>query len=363
MATIIEKDVYGTSYISEIALEKGVNYQFSIVAVNASGSGLSKTVSFFVDSGNFPKEYKAGILMFLDFVNGLITISDKTSKNFAESYEIDPNSLKGILRINYSGETLYKNKGWETDDFSLPDFDGGKDNWEFSGVGTPQNPISAIGEYDISYKLVYKDKDGNGKVLSFEYFFENLFSPNFPEINVDVFLTERKMIVADITKYNATFGSVLLPPDDSKMSNREIIIRPPITSLKQKIVSSKEIVEVNDVEDGNYDIELNNVVTYTPPTNSQQLEVKISYVYKGVTETNVVKDEFSINVLNCIQELIQYQKEIRTIKLAQAEEIKIKIDKLTYYYNMYYKAIIAGRNNGYSKRKLREIMKEVGCLF
>lgn len=363
MATIIEKDVYGTSYISEIALEKGVNYQFSIVAVNTSGSGLSKTVSFFVDSGSFPNEYKAGVLMILDFVNGLITISDKTSKYFAESYEINPNSIKGILKVNYSGETLYKNTGWENDDFSSTDFDGRKDNWKFSGIGTPQNPISAIGEYDIFYKLEYQDKDGNGRIMSFEYSFANLFSPNFPEINVDVFLSDRKMIIADITKYNATFGSVLLPPDDSNMSNREIIIRPPLTSLKQKIVSSKEIVEVNDVEDGNYDIELNNVVTYTPPTNSQQLEVKIFYTYKGMTETNVVKDEFSINVLNCIQELIQYQKEIRTIKLAQAEDIKIKIDNLTYYYNLYYKAVIAGRNNGYAKRKLREIMKEVGCQF
>ena len=290
----------------------------------------------------------------LDEVNGQFIFTDLIGSDYNAVYGYALASILGLIKITGSQSGIvYKNPGWDSDDYSHPDITSLLWEKTISGV----IPIGSDGLivrqfYTVEYKISVDT--GASTFLSFLQIFQNVYSRASISVTSLVSLVDSTLILTDATDYTLSASQNYSPTSFSRQFN----ITWPTGSAIANTVSSNAVVQLGaDIWSGNYDIEITVNVSYLLVSAVNGLTVSVTdEIIETLHRIVVVYQDFTGLVNQALIQLTTTYESYKSYNLPYAEKYQLILEDLMMYYDMFKMANISGTDMSYAMTQIYDIL-------
>jgi len=293
----------------------------------------------------------------IDVVNKKCTLLDK---NGLDGNYQNPANYKGIVKLTGPSGIVYKNEGWDTNDLTNPDVEGATPDWNLGPLDFPLDNDDELlqGKYTIEYKL-----DDGTEVSSLSEDYSFYYTAPDPVISVVVELTKSRMKVVDDTVYRINLGYGFIDNSTNLNNERTVTVSYPLGAGVNSVVSHAEIFYVGpNLWSGYYEISLESNIIYVFDV-SDYLNIELTDTIKGKKDDITVSQiKCQTAVLDCMKTIAGKYELAENSNFSERDKLFIKLNKISWYYQMYNIAVATASSTDYYCNKLKELITECGCV-
>jgi len=228
-----------------------------------------------------------------------LSLTDLLSGDYNPVYGETTANIRGIFKVTSpSGVQVYKNAGYDSDDFSSPDIDGSAPTWAKTGVSLPldSDGNAETGEYTIEYKL---STDGGtsvaftvSKVADFDY------TQATPDIVMSVSCRTSELTSDDQTDYDVLYDGETITPSITRAHK---IVKPEgaACSLPATASTNEKTRTIGGGGDADTDIYTGTWQTHLTTTLSYVLEEWNSQNWLVVNDEMIGYESFEVQCSTC----------------------------------------------------------------
>lgn len=292
----------------------------------------------------------------LDEANGSFIITDLIGNDYNTLYGYVLTDVKGLLKISgFQGSIIYKNSGWDSDNYSSPDITSL--SWSktiSSTVPLGQDGLIVKGFYTIEYKVSVEAVAAT--FLTFLQVFNNIYERPDIKISSFVSLTKSTFTFTDDTSYTIISKDSYSPTS----LTRNFDITWPLSSGIPNTVSSDISVQLGpDIWSGYYLCSFTADVSYLLVNNVSGLTVTVSDSIKEVLHRiAVVYDDFAGLVNQALIQLTASYEKYKLYNLPYAENYQDILDDIMMYYDMVNMGKISGTDMSLAMTKIYDILTD-----
>lgn len=297
-----------------------------------------------------------------------LTYTDLLASLYNSQYGLTLADVLGILKITGPNGILHKNAGWDTDDYSSPDIDGGTPDWVLDGVEVPSDDDGNAysGDYIIQIKMSFNG--GVSTSVNETYTFNFDYVAPTASIDVESDCKYSKLTATDETTYAITHDGESYDPINDLDTDRDMTIRYPMSAgdppgSLSNVTGHTEETEVGpNIWTGNYDVYLYTDLTYEVELWSDGAgKAVIVDSISGETDHTVSCDECSCSYYTCIKQIDTRYQEARYEDLKEADRLARLRNDLTFYMQLYQSAKACDKDTAWICSKIAELSRSENC--
>jgi len=292
----------------------------------------------------------------LDEINSSLIITDLIGNDYNATYGYTLTNIKGLLKISgFQGSIIYKNSGWDSDDYSSPDITSA--SWSkviSSTVPVGEDGLIVRGFYTVEYKVSVEDVSAT--FLTFLQVFKNVYERPLIEISSLVSIVDSTFVFTDDTSYTLNLASTY--PPTSVLRNFDITWPP--TSGKPNTVSSATSVQLGpNIWSGYYLCNFTVTLSYLLVNDVNGLTVTVSdSIHETLHRIAVIYKDFAGLVNQALIQLTASYEKYKLYNLPYAENYQEVLDDIMMYYDMVKMADISGTDMSFAMTKIYDILTD-----
>ncbi len=290
----------------------------------------------------------------LDEINSSLVITDLIGNDYNAVYGYILSNIKGLLKISgFQSGIVYKNPGWDSDDYSSPDITSTSWSKTISNtVPLGQDGLIVNDFYSIEYKVSVDAVVAT--FLTFFQIFKNIYQQPVIEISSLVSLVDSTLIFTDDTSYTLALASSYPPTSIT----RSFDITWPVGSGISNTVSLDVSVQLGpDIWSGYYLCDFTADVSYLIINDVNGLTVTVSdKIQKTLHRIAVVYKDFTGLVNSALLQLTADYETYKLYNLPYAENYQQTLEEIMMYYDMFKMANISNTDMSYAMTKIYDIL-------
>jgi len=287
----------------------------------------------------------------VDEVNKQFIFTDLIGSDYNTVYGYT--GVLGLIKVSGSQTGIvYKNPGWDTDDYSHPDV-----STSFEKI-IPNVPIGSdklvVNQfYTVEYKISVDA--GSTTYLSFLEVFNFNYKPAVLDLTTTLSFVDMTLVFTDNTVYTLKLGGNSYTPTSL---TRNIDITWPVGSNVPNTVSNLQKVTLGpNLWSGIYSATLTTNLTYVL-SNVSGLMVTVTDTLTQVLERIVVPyQDFTAMVNLALEQLTTTYENLKDYNLPYAQTYQELLDDIMMYYDMFKIAADNAQDLSYSMEKIYELLQ------
>jgi len=291
----------------------------------------------------------------LDEVNGHIVFTDLIGNDYNTVYGYTLTDLLGLIKISDSqARVIYKNSGWDSDNYSSPDITSSSWNKTIStAVPIGQDTLIVRQFYTIEYKISVDI--GVSTFLSFLQVFQNLYNRAAVSVTAVSSLKDSTLIFTDNTNYTLTLNQNNYVPTSQ---SRTFDITWPVGSYQPNTTSSSATVQLGpDIWSGQYETNLSVDLAYLFINNVNGLTITVTdTITYTMNRVVVVYQDFTGLVNQALLQLTATYENYKAYNLPYAQNYQELLDDIMMYYDMFKMAYLTNQDMSYAMTQIYDIL-------
>lgn len=293
-----------------------------------------------------------------------ITFTDLLSASYAGA-GYDPLAVKGLLMILSPNGILYKNEGYDTNDFSDPDVIGSTHTWAVEDIALPLDeddyPIEGV------YSVYYKVSVNLGLTLTETSNFSTTFfydSPS-PVISMESSCMNSVLTVIDNTVYDIQYNGETVSPN---VLNRSSILKYPSSaghppgSIDNIVSTAASFVAGPNIWTKSFNDFLTTILSYIVQLwTDGQAQVEIIDTIYGSQEHYVQCDDCSCSLYSCFMQIEGRYNQAKLQDPSEAERLGFLMNELGFYWGLYQIALRCNQDTSIICTKVKAISQSENC--
>jgi len=290
----------------------------------------------------------------LNEINSSMVVTDLIGNDYNAIYGYTLTDIQGMIKITgFQSGIVYKNPGWDTDDYSSPDIISTAWSKTISNtVPVGQDGLIVKEFYSIEYKVSVDI--GVSTFLTFFQVFQNIYERAVIDITSIVSLTDSTFIFTDNTNYVLSLASSYTPT--SLVRNFDITW--PVGSGIANTVSSSSSVQLGaDIWSGHYLCDFTVDLSYLFLNDVNGLTVTVVDEIRDIFHRiAVVYQDFTGLVGDALLQITATYEDYKLYNLPYAENYQQILEDIMMYYDMFKMANISNTDMGYAMTKIYDIL-------
>lgn len=297
-----------------------------------------------------------------DLLEGTFTFTDIIGDSHASVDNGSIEYIKGIVKVTGPYGVLYKNRGWDDEDFSSPDTEYKK--WVNTDLGlftcTEDNSLP-IGEYIIEYKMTTKSTGIVEGSVSEKFI--NEYARPVGSVSLVADYEQNKLVLSDTTNYTVNGKD----PSNDLTTKREMRMTWAEGSGGLGVSTNQESLDIDlgaTIVAGTNKAFLDTFPEYTFSTESgNKISVVLKDTYLAYQSLKITNTNQEINVFKCLVRMIGFYESEADKKSIKADYLRQRALLLSKYFKMYTMAISTGQDKSFFMQQIIELVDGCECSY